>query len=48
MKKVLLFVVAVLLVIAVAGMVKFNYLSGQPGYDVDGNPVGQPPTTTRP
>lgn len=30
-------VIAILLLIAVAGMYKFNYLANQPGYDVDGN-----------
>ncbi len=32
--------VAILLLIAVAGMYKFNYLANQPGYDVDGNKNG--------
>lgn len=26
-------------VVALAGMYKFNYLAGQPGYDVDGNKI---------
>ena len=30
---------AVLVVIALAGMYKFNYLASQPGYDVDGNKI---------
>jgi hypothetical protein len=48
MKKALLLVAAVLLVIALAGMYKFNVLSGQPGHDVDGNPISAPATGTRP
>ncbi len=39
MKKALLIVAAVVLLVVLAGMVKFNYLSGQPGHDVDGNRV---------
>ncbi len=39
MKKALLIAAAVVLLVALAGMVKFNYLSGQPGHDVDGNRV---------
>ncbi len=29
----------ILFFVAVAGMYKFNYLSSQPGYDVDGNKI---------
>jgi putative hemolysin len=39
MKKVFLMAAAVLLVTALAGMYKFNYLSSQPSHDVDGNRV---------
>ena len=31
------FAVLVFVLIALAGMYKFNYLANQPGYDVDGN-----------
>lgn len=41
MKKIILIIIAVLLaifiLIVLAGMYKFNYLAYQPGYDVDGN-----------
>ncbi len=33
--------IAVALAITAAGMYKFNYLSGQPGYDVDGNEIDE-------
>lgn len=43
MKRILLISIAVLafmlLLIALAGMYKFNYLAGQSGYDVDGNRI---------
>ncbi len=44
MKKIIITIVVVVvavlvLAIAAAGMYKFNYLSGQPGYDVDGNKI---------
>ncbi|MCW9035621.1 MAG: hypothetical protein OQJ97_15485 [Rhodospirillales bacterium] len=32
-------IVFVILIITLAGMYKFNYLSEQPGYDVDGNKI---------
>ena len=43
MKKILLIILAaiigVVVLIALAGMYKFNYLANQPGYDVDGNKI---------
>ena len=30
-------VMGLIVIVALAGVYKFNYLSGQPGYDVDGN-----------
>lgn len=43
MKKILLIILgtcaAVVLLIALAGMYKFNYLASQPGYNVDGNKI---------
>lgn len=48
MKKALLLAAAIVLLIALAGMYKFNVLSGQPGHDVDGNPASTPTTGTRP
>lgn len=32
-------IVVIFLSIIAAGMYKFNYLSGKPGYDVDGNKI---------
>lgn len=29
----------IMVLIALAGMYKFNYLASQEGYDVDGNPI---------
>jgi hypothetical protein len=37
--KVLFIIVAILALTALAGMYKFNYLSGRPGYDADGNKI---------
>jgi len=42
MTKTLLIIVGIaVLLVAIAGMYKFNYLASQPGYDVDGNKVEQ-------
>ena len=43
MKKSLIILGAILLVVIAAGMYKFNYLAGLPGYDVDGNPLKTSP-----
>lgn len=43
MKKTILIISAIIIgtvvLIALAGMYKFNYLANQPGYDVDGNKI---------
>jgi flagellar basal body-associated protein FliL len=39
MKKILIAVVVVIVLIALAGMYKFNYLASQEGYDADGNKI---------
>jgi hypothetical protein len=43
MKKIIVIIIGIgllgLVLIALAGMYKFNYLADQPGYDVDGNPI---------
>mgnify|MGYP000980958500 CR=1 FL=1 len=31
--------IVIILLVVIAGMYKFNYLSGKPGYDVDGNKI---------
>lgn len=38
-KKIIIVCVVVVVSIIGAGMYKFNYLSGKPGYDVDGNKI---------
>lgn len=52
MNKAIIITITVLVVVAVAvallGMYKFNYLSGQNGYDVDGNKVALPAEPTGP
>lgn len=32
-------IITIIILIALAGMYKFNYLANQPGYDVDGNKI---------
>jgi hypothetical protein len=39
MKKIILLLISIVVIIALAGIYKFNYLSSQPGYDVDGNKI---------
>ncbi len=43
MKKTIKIILGIVLLgivlVASAGIYKFNYLSGQPGYDVDGNKI---------
>lgn len=41
MKKILIGFIALFILVALAGMYKFNYLANQPGYDVDGNKMMQ-------
>ena len=45
MKKAFVYIAIIVLLIfcfiAAAGIYKFNYLSGKPGYDVDGNKIEQ-------
>jgi len=38
-KHILIVVVVLIVMVVFAGMYKFNYLAGLPGYDVDGNPL---------
>ena len=40
-KIIVLVVVSAIILVALAGMYKFNYLANQPGYDVDGNKIEQ-------
>jgi len=40
-KKLIGIFVGVIIIIALAGIYKFNYLSGRDGYDVDGNKISQ-------
>ena len=37
MKKIIIIIVGLAILIALAGIFKFNYLANQPGYDIDGN-----------
>jgi len=39
MKKIIILLTSIFIIIALAGIYKFNYLSSQPGYDVDGNKI---------
>lgn len=39
MKKILFGIASIIIFIALAGIYKFNYLSDQPDYDVDGNKI---------
>ncbi len=47
MKTLFRFLLWALIGIAVLGIYKFDYLSGQPGYDVDGNALPTVPAATR-
>lgn len=38
-KIILIVIVSFVVIVALAGMYKFNYLAGLPGYDVDGNKI---------
>ena len=38
-KGIIIGVVVIIVLIAIAGMYKFNYLANQSGYDVDGNKI---------
>jgi len=38
-KGIIIGVVVIIVIIAIAGMYKFNYLANQSGYDVDGNKI---------
>ncbi|PID87646.1 hypothetical protein CSB07_00490 [Candidatus Gracilibacteria bacterium] len=39
MKKILIILAIIIIAVAAAGIYKFNYLSNEPGYDVDGNKI---------
>ena len=47
MKKTIWFLIVFVLAVLVLGIYKFDYLSGQPGYDVDGNALPTVPAATR-
>lgn len=38
-KGIIIGVVVIIVLVALAGMYKFNYLANQEGYDVDGNKI---------
>ncbi len=48
MKKIIIILAIIIIAVATAGIYKFNYLSNQPGYNVDGNKIKTDITTQNP